>query len=499
MSYLGIDIGTGACKAVTFTGEGDEIASAYREYPLLHPDDRQAELDSRKVLDSCLEVIGEVNAATGDPVRAMAISSQGEAMTPVGGDGTILGNAMVSTDTRAEHLVVPFSQEFGEEALYRVTGHTPHTLFSLYKLLWVKEHQPEVWKKARYFLCFEDLLQWELGIPPHISWPLAGRTMLFDVRKHGWSGEILAAIGLEADRLAEPVPSGQVVGVIETGTGRQLGFRNEVLVVAGGHDQTCAALGAGVVKPGLCMYATGSVECFCPMFEKPVFSDRLRMNNLCCYDYTIRGAYTTVAYSLTGGNILRWARDEFGYEERIMAERTGENAYQLLLDKMPGDPTGLLVLPYFSATGTPYFDTRTKGALIGLQLTTRKGEMIKALLEGVALEMKLNLLLMEETGMEVETLVATGGGTGHDAWNQLKADVLNRKVIVREVRETGCLGAALLAQGAHSGIAVQQLAREDRQERFFEPDPGKSRIYNEKFERYRHLYPVLKAFGNGGT
>ena len=492
MSYLGIDIGTGACKAVTFTGDGDEIASAHREYPLLHPDDRQAELDSRKVLDSCFEVIREVNAATGDPVRAMAISSQGEAMTPVGEEGTILGNAMVSTDTRAEHLVAPFSKEFGEEALYRVTGHTPHTLFSLYKLLWVKEHQPDVWKKARYFLCFEDLLQWKLGLRPRISWPLAGRTMLFDVRKHVWSGEILAAIGLEADRLAEPVPSGQVVGVIGPGTGRQLGFRNEVLVVAGGHDQTCAALGAGVVKPRLCMYATGSVECFCPMFEKPVFSDRLRMNNLCCYDFTVRGAYTTVAYSLTGGNILRWARDELGYEERILAERSGGNAYQLLLDKMPGDPTGLLVLPYFSATGTPYFDTRAKGALIGLQLTTRKGEMIKALLEGVALEMKLNLQLMEETGMEVDTLVATGGGTGHHAWNQLKADVLDRKVIVREVREAGCFGAAMLAQGAHLGSAVQQLAREDRRERYFEPDPGKSRIYREKFEHYRQLYPVLK-------
>ncbi len=496
MAYLGIDIGTGACKAVAFDSEGKEIGSAYREYPVLHPREQWAELDSRQVLDSCFEVIREVNAQVVDPVVAMAISSQGEAFTAIDGDGAILGNAMVSSDTRAEHLVHPWSNSFGDEALYNITGHTPHTLFSLYKLLWIKENQPRVWDRARYFLCFEDLLQQRLGIQPHISWPMAGRTMLFDVRKHQWSSEILSAAGLQADRLATPVPSGKVVGVIDPLIGTGLGFQNDVVVVAGGHDQTCAALGAGVVTPGLCMYATGTVECFCPMFKKPVFSETLRKNNLCCYDYTIQGAYTTVAYSLTGGNILRWVRDELGYEERLMAEKTGQNAYQLLLDQMPEEPTGLLVLPYFSASGTPYFDTRANGAIIGLQLTTRKGDMIKALLEGVALEMKLNLKLMEETGMHVDTFVATGGGTSNNSWNQLKADVLNRPVVVRKVREAGCHGAALLAQSAHLGVPVEKLIRDDHHEMIFFPDPERAGIYMEKFERYRQLYPALKLFSS---
>jgi xylulokinase len=501
MSYLGLDIGTGGCKVVVFSAEGEELAFAQRGYDVLRPNDHWAELDSEAAIEKCFEAIreanrkiGEANRKAGDPVSALAISSQGEAFTPVAPDGNLLGKAMVSSDSRAAGVTRSWSRKFGEEKLYRITGHTPHPLFSLFKLLWIKENQPAIWSEARYFLCFEDLLQLKMGIEPHISWPMAGRTMLFDVIKHEWSGEILASIGLESSRLATPVPSGTVVGQIDSGIAKDLGFNNEVAIVSGGHDQTCAALGAGIVSPGMCMYATGTVECFCPMLEKPAFSELLRKNNLCCYDYTVGDSYTTVAYSLTGGNILQWARDELGYEERIKAEQTGVSAYQYLLEQMPDQPTGLLVLPYLSASGTPYFDPEAKGAIIGIRHSTTKGEIIKALLEGVALEMKLNLQLMEAAGMQVDLFVATGGGTRNDDWTQLKADVLNKKVIVREVREAGCYGAALLAQSALSGISLQHLIEPGKRDRFFEPDPEKSVIYDRKFKKFRKLYPALRQF-----
>jgi xylulokinase len=495
MSFIGLDIGTSGCKAVVFNEEGVELASAYREYIVLRPQINWAELNSEKVLFACFGAIREVNLKVDDPVSSIGISSQGEAFTPVGPDGTILGNAMVSSDSRAAKLTAEWCLEFGEEKLYNITGHTPHPLFTLFKLLWVKENQPSIWSEAKYFLCFEDLLQMKLGIKPHISWPMAGRTMLFDVIKHEWSNEILSVIGLDASHLAQPVPSGQVVGYINQKIAGELGFKNEVAIVTGGHDQTCAALGAGIVSPGLCMYASGTVECFCPMLEKPSFSDDLRKNNLCCYDYTVGGNYTTVAYSLTGGNILKWVRNELGFEERELAEKTGKDAYEFLLEKMPEKPTSLLVLPYYSATGTPYFDTKAKGAIIGLQLTTTKGDITKALLEGVALEMKLNLQLMEEAGMHIDTFVATGGGTRNDVWTQLKSDILNRQIIVRKVKEAGCYGAALLAQSAQSGISVKNLFNSSaKSDKVFTPNPDKSIIYEQKFESYKRLYPALKQF-----
>ncbi|MDO9580103.1 MAG: FGGY-family carbohydrate kinase [Bacteroidales bacterium] len=495
MSYLGLDIGTGGCKAVVFTGNGKELAYAFREYPILHPYPGWAELNPDEVISNCFEVIKEVNSKITDPVISMSISSQGEAFTPIGSDGCVLGNAMVSSDSRARDIAASWSEKFGTEKIYQITGHTPHPLFTLYKILWIKENQPDVWNNARYFLCFEDLFHLRMGLEPHISWPMAGRTMLFDVINHQWSNEILQASGVMAEKLAIPIASGEIIGTIGLDMVNKLGFKNPVVVVAGGHDQTCAALGAGVVELGMCMYATGTVECFCPILDKPGFSSDLQHNNLCCYDYTIKGKYTSVAYSLTGGNILRWMRDELGQSEISMASEIGQNPYTLLLDAMPETPTDLLVLPYFTSSGTPYFDTRAKGAIIGLQLTTTKGEITRALLEGVAMEMKLNLRMMEQSGMDINTFIATGGGTRNSIWTQLKADVLNKKIVVRNITETGCFGAALLACSAIEHIPVEQLLRESGTENeIFSPDPEKAKFYDRKFEIYKNLYPVLKQF-----
>jgi len=408
-----------------------------------------------------------------------------------------LGNAMVSSDSRARDIAVDWSNSFGPEKIYQITGHTPHPLFTLFKILWIKDHQPDVWIDTRMFLCFEDLFHYRVGLEPKISWSLAGRTMLFDVLKHEWNGEILNKVGLSVEKLAVPAAPGEITGGITMHYGRRLGYKNPVTIVAGGHDQTCAALGAGVIEPGMCMYATGSVECFCPILEKPSFSDELRMNNLCCYDYTIKGMYTSVAYSLTGGNILRWMRDEFGQLEKYEATITGQNAYTLLLNAMPSFPTDLLVLPYFSPTGTPFFDTNAKGAIVGLQLTTAKGEVTKALLEGVALEMKLNLLLMEKSGMKIETLIATGGGTRNKSWTQLKADVLNKRIFVRNVEEAGCYGAAMLACSALEKLPVEKLLRKNLIEsEIFLPNPENAGIYDLRFDIYKKMYPAMKSFWN---
>jgi xylulokinase len=492
-----LDIGTGGCKAAAFDAAGKELASSFREYPVIHPEYGYAEINSDDVIARCFEVIGEVNAKISDPVISMCISSQGEAFTPMDKNGTTLGNAMVSSDSRASDIAVTWSNDFGVEKIYEITGHTPHPLFTLFKILWIKENQPDVWKNANLFLCFEDLFHYRVGLEPKISWSLAGRTMLFDVHRHEWNKEILEKSGLKADKLAIPVAPGEITGVIDGKFGLNLGFKNPVTIVAGGHDQTCAALGAGVIEPGMCMYATGSVECFCPILEKPSFSEELRRNNLCCYDYAIKGRYTSVAYSLTGGNILRWFRDEFGQVEKEEAGRSGQNIYSLLLDSMPSQPTELLVLPYFSATGTPYFDTNAKGAIVGLQLTTRRGEIIKALLEGVALEMKLNLQLMEESGMRIDTLIATGGGTRNKAWTQLKADVLNKKILVRNVAEAGCYGAAMLACSAVKKIPVEQLLRQNNIEcETCTPNTENAAVYDLKYEIYRKLYHVLKSLRN---
>src|ERR1019366_4119257 len=193
-----------------------------------------------------------------------------------------------------------------------------------------------------------------------IGWPLAGRTMLFDVRRHEWSAAILERVGLRADQLARPLRSGSVAGTIPAAIGNQLGLAPGAFVVTGGHDQPCGALGAGATAPGVAMYATGTVEGITPAFGQPVFAPALQHNNLCTYDHAAPGMFTTVAYSLTGGNILKWYRDQFA---------PGQD-YAEILKTAATEPTNLLVLPDWTPSGTPYFDLHTPGAIIGLRLSS---------------------------------------------------------------------------------------------------------------------------------
>ncbi len=492
--YMGIDIGTSGCKAVVFDENGKQAANAYREYNLICPQYGWAELDSNEVMEKCFEVIAQ--AAKDTPVKTiqgLGISSQGEAFTAVDEDGKALSNALTSSDIRAKDYSENWSREFGIKKLYQITGHTAHPMFSIFKLLWLKENKPDVWNRTAKFLCFEDLLIQRLGLEPAMGWPLAGRTMLFDVRKHKWSTEILNSIGLDEDKLARPLQSGTIAGKIKPKITNQFGLADEAFVVTGGHDQPCGALGAGVTKPGVAMYATGSVECITPAFSKPVLTEDLRKHNLCTYDHTVPGMYATVAFSLTGGNILKWFRDEFGAAEVARAKESGENVYEILLNQVDAKPSRLLVLPYFTPSGTPYFETELSGAILGLRLSTKRGEFIRALLEGVAFEMRLNLEILEQSGCQITELRAIGGGAKSQIWSQLKADVIGKPISILNVTEAGCMGVAMLAKAAQTRESIADIA-----ERWVEPvdiiEPGSdnARYYEERFLAYRQLYPVLK-------
>jgi xylulokinase len=491
--YLGIDIGTSGCKAVVFDEEGHQQSLSYREYDIISKRPGWAELDTDEVTGKCFEVIGEsVSKVKTGSVRGLGISSQGEAFTLTDKNGRALCNAFVSSDIRANELIKPWTERFGEEKLYNITGHTPHPMFSLFKLLWLRENAPAIWEKAHKIFCFEDLLQYRLGIKdPAMGWPLAARTMLFDVVKHRWDEEILRVAGVRKDQLSRPLQSGSFAGIIDPVIARNLNLSENTFVVTGGHDQPCSALGAGAIEPGVAVYSSGTVECITPAFNEPIFTPDLRKNNLCTYDHAAPGMYATVAFSLTGGNILKWFRDQFATAEVEQAIRTNRDPYEILLGKMPEEPTGLLVLPYFTPTGTPYFDVSVKGAILGMDLTTTREEIMKGLLEGVAFEIKLNLDILKESGYEVKELRVIGGGARSKSHVQLKADVIGMPITILDVTEAGCMGVAMLAQAEVSKEKVADIAK-----KWIKPVskviPQKNDFYNNKFSHYKKLYPVIK-------
>ena len=493
-NYLGIDIGTSGCKAVVFDENGRHVSSSYREYDIISKHPGWAELDTDEVMAKCFDVIRDAASGAGQgSVKGIGISSQGEAFTMTDKDGKALCSALVSSDIRANDLIAPWTEEFGEERLYRITGHTPYPMFSLFKLLWMRKNEPGIWSEANRILCFEDLLQFRLGIKnPSMGWPMAGRTMLFDVVKHKWDPSILSEAGIRIEQLSEPLCSGSLAGYISKDIAGALYLAEKSFIVTGGHDQPCSGLGAGAIESGIAVYSSGTVECITPAFDRPVFTDELRKSNLCTYDHAAPGMYATVAFSLTGGNILKWFRDEFGEAEVKLALEKKCDPYELLMDQMPDKPSRLLVLPYFTPSGTPYFDVRVKGTILGLDLSVKREELIRGLLEGVAFEIKLNLDILNKSGYEVKELRIIGGGARSLKHVQLKSDVIGMPITILDVNEAGCMGAAMLAKACHEKINVLDITRQ-----WVKPvlkvKPKLQAHYNTKFEHYKKLYHSLKS------
>ncbi|MGI6456442.1 MAG: FGGY-family carbohydrate kinase [bacterium] len=495
MSLLGIDVGTTGCKAVAFNEEGKILATSYCEYPLHNPHPGWAELDSHQVWEDIKTCIAQTAAQTkDDPVQALAVSCQGEAVTPVDANGDFLYNAIVSFDNRTEPYIKPWEERFGREHIFQVTGQPLASLFTALKLQWLHEHQPEVLKKASAILGFEDLVMYKMGIEPTTDYSLASRTMLFDLRRQDWDDQFLEFAGVRREQMPALKPSGTLMGTISDTMADELGLPRGVKVVTGGHDQPCQTLGAGVTEANVAAYGIGTVECIGPAFSDLLINDTMLKNNICCYYHACPGLYIALVYNFTGGSLFRWYRDILAGEENRRAMELGRDVYDVLTAEASEKPTDLFVLPHFTTTGVPHFDTRSRGVIAGLRLDTTKGEITRAILEGITYEMRQCVELLHQAGGEITMLRATGGGAKSSYWLQMKTDIMGIPIAVPSVSEAGCLGCAILAGsaiGTYSSIreAAENLARI---ETVFEPNEQFHRIYNERFEWYKDLYPSLK-------
>ncbi len=495
MHLLGLDVGTTATKAIVFDDVGHIVSSAYREYAFSHPRPGWSELDANQVWQAVVEAVAEAAAGSPEPVRALGISSMGEAATAVGGRGQVLAPTIVSFCSRTRETASRWPELIDPAELFRITGMPLSHIYTLLKLQWLREHQPRVFRDTWKFLLFEDFTIFRMGLPPTIDYSLAARTMAFDVVGKRWADRVFDLADLDPALFAEAQPSGTVVGELPRKSADLLGLPAGCLVVTGGHDQPAGALGAGVITPGVAIDATGTVECITPAFAEPHFGQEMLRSGFACYPHTVSPLYCTIAFNFTGGSLLRWYRDTLGQAEREQSRAEGRDVYDVILGQMPEEPTDLLVLPYFTATATPYFDPEPTSAVVGLRLSTTRGQLIRALLEGLSYEMKLNIELLAEAGIELEELRAVGGGAKSERWLQLKADVFDRRVVSLQTSEAACLGVALLAgtaAGAY-GSLEDAVAATVRPVRTYEPDPTRARFYDEQFTRYRQLHPLMRT------
>jgi len=485
MSLLGIDLGTTGCKAGVFGLDGSCIAQAYREYDMLHPQPGWSELDSSRVWKKTKEVIAVVAAeAKHDPITTLSISSFGEAFVPVSKDRNILGNSILCIDDRGKEHTDRLLQEFGKEGFYSINPNIPGPNYSLPKLLWFREHRPEIYEQANHLLLWADFVAFMLGCEAIANHAHANHTLLYDLEKDDWSDELLEWSGIPREKLGRVVSCGDVIGTVADKIAEDLGLPRGVQVVAGAHDQCCNAFGCGAVSEGKAVYGLGSFDCITPVFKKPAEPLVMLRAGLTIEHHVLPGLYAGFVYN-QAGLLVKWFRDTFS---------NPDISYSQLDSEMPTDPTRLLILPHFEPPVSPFHIPGTSGVIAGLKTSTRRGEILKAIYECAALYFVDSIETLQSSGMDVSEFVASGGGAKSDVGLQIRADVFGLPLVRPRITEAGLLGAAMLA-GLSTGVFQSPEEASGifvHADRVFEPDAKQHAIYREKHALYQQLYPSLK-------
>lgn len=495
MSLLGIDVGTSGCKSAVFSEDGALLGLAYEEYDYRHPHPGWAELDAPAVWDQVRRTIRTAVAAAGsaDPVAGLCVSSMGEAVVPVTARREILGPSLLNFDARGDEYLPGLAADLPAERLYRVNGNTLGSPYSLTKLKWIKQHQPDLYRRADVFLHWSGFVSFMLGADPRVDYSLANRTLLFDLERGSWSDELLDWAGLERAKLPPTVPSGQVIGAVPALIAQELGLPAGIPIVSGGHDQCCNATGCGCIGSGTALYGMGTQLCLTPVFSNRPEAQVMIARGLNTEHHAVAGQFVSFIYN-QGGALVKWFRDTFARAEQRQALAARQSLYPALFAELPAEPSNLLVLPHFTTTGPPRFIHDSSGVIAGLKLETTRGEILKGILEAATFYLRECFESLPGAGIEIHELAAAGGGSQSDTWIQLSADILGRPFVRSRIHEAGALGAAILA-GAGCGVfadvrdGVQSMVRLERR---FEPDPRKQRLYDEQFARYRSFAPLVE-------
>jgi len=496
MGLLGIDVGSGSCKAVVFSESGAVLAKATREYehPPCSPKPGQFEIDADEFWHAAAHVIRSVAANVRPPIRALAVSSHGETFVPVDAHSAPIAPAVMNADSRAVEQSDSWRDSLGENRIYEITGLPLHPMFSLNKVMWLKRHRRDAFDAAAKFVCVEDYVLLKLGMPAVTDYTIASRTMAFDIRRKQWSAGILDAAGVPESKLPEPVPSGTKVGVLPAGIAAGLGLPPGVLVATGGHDQPCGALGAGVIDAGGVADSAGTYECMTAASREPRNTARALAYSLNSYCHAVPDRYVTLAF-FPAGVAVRWFVEQFCAGEQREAERRGVSVYDVLAERIPAGPTGLCITPHFIGSCNPYWDVRATGVAVGLTPAITRHHVYKALYEGIACELALNAGVLEEICGRFDSITITGGGAASPFTVQLRAALAGKRVRTLQSMDAVCQGAAMLA-GMAAGIyrdaddAVRQTVRTGE---VVEPDPALATAYERQFRQYKAIFPALEG------
>lgn len=494
MYVSALDLGTTGCRTYVFDLAGTVISWDYNEWQSFYPKPSWVEQDANAWWNSIKSTINSALEKSGIDIAeivSVSVTNQRETIVPVDKEGNPLHNAIVWQDRRTTNQVEYIKKKVGEDKIYNTTGLTIDPYFSATKILWFKENKPEIYRKTHKFLLVSDFIINKLTGKFITDFSNASRTMLFDINNLRYSEDIASELQIDLDKMPDPVESGVDIGEITTD---DTAFDKKTLVVTGAGDQQAAALGVGVIGPGDIKCTTGTGSFILAYLSEPKFDPDKRV---LCSCHAIPGSWVQEASVFTTGAVLRWFRDEVGHLEKQKAEEEGLDPYDLMTkiakDSTPG-ANGLLLIPHLVGAGAPHWNPHGKGVLFGLSLGHQRKDLYRSILEGVAFEVKKNIEVFKQIGIEPEELKLTGGGSRSNLWNQIMADVLNVSCVRNVIEEATSLGAAILAASG-AGVfpdiseAAENLCKIDQR---YVPKERNNKIYEKLYSFSYDVYNALK-------
>lgn len=492
---LAIDLGTTAVKAAVFDCAGRLKGQATVEYSLLTPKPNWVEADENVHYESIRTAVHELarDADLGG-VCAVGFSAQGETLFFVDESGRPVRRPIIWMDTRAGEEAEELRGRFGDELCYQVTGQVSfESCWPASKVLWVRRHEPEVFRRTARVLLIEDYLI-ALMTGRYVSeGSLLTSTEYWDIRTKRYWPEMLEAIGLTEDMLPEILESGVPVGKISASVAEDLGISQEAVVCTGCLDQAAGALGVGNVHTGIFSENIGAALAVCVPTSQLMY-DPARVMPV--HYFAMPDTYMLHTFT-TGGMALRWFRDTFCETELAAAGMTGQDSYYLMdleAGRIPPGAEGLVMLPHLNGSMAPDMNADAKGVFFGFTLKHRKAHFIRAVLESIGYILRRNLDALSQMGVHVDEIRSLGGGSKSRTWNQVKADILGIPVVTMDSKEAACLGAAILAGkavGIFDDVESACSAMVHEKERFI-PNPEHKPVYDRLYEMYRSLFEALK-------
>ncbi|MEP7199682.1 MAG: xylulokinase [Chloroflexota bacterium] len=494
MTYLlGVDIGTTGAKAIVIDGAGVVVASATSAYTFATPRPLWAEQHPSDwwtgTVTSIRRVLQSVNARE---VVGVGLTGQMHGLVLLDTDGTVLRPCIMWNDQRTGAQCEAITQQIGARQLLDWIANPVLPGFTAPKIIWVREHEPEVYARIAHVLLPKDYVRYRLTGTYATEVSDASGTALFDVRHRQWSAEMLAALDIPRAWLPgcfeSPVVSANISREAASATGLIAGTP----VVGGGGDQAAQAVGSGIIRAGITSVTLGTSGVVFAATENFAREPDGRLHAFC---HAVPNQWHLMGVMLSAAGSFRWFRDALGETERAQAAATGANVCDLLTAEAATAPAGcegLLFLPYLSGERTPHPDPNSRGVYFGLTLRHQKAHLIRAVLEGVTYGLRDSLELMRALGLSITQVRASGGGARSALWRQILADVFATEIVTVNVTEGAAYGAALLA-GVGADVyrdVADACARTIRVTDAIAPSDSQ-RIYADYYPLYRALYPAL--------